>query len=288
MNKLAGILLSVIISVALSWLVLNQHPGIQGSSARKTSVYEKVISSGTLRCGYFEEAPFTFIDPNTGKKSGIAIELAEKIASELGLKVEWTTAVNFGALVDDLTNNKYDAICASLFSLPRGGRIDYTAPYAYVPVYAYTQAGRAEFDNKLEQLDWSKISVAGLDGEGGTTAARKKLPEAKFVLLPQNMQIADMLTSVADKKADMAFVMPTVFKNFDKNNPGKLTKVAADKPFHVFTVTFGIKSGEPALKNMLDFMMRNLAAEGYVEGLFRKYDPDNLLFQPESLYKAAR
>lgn len=288
MNRLSTVLVSIVASVAVSYFAV-AHYGAPGALPLKAkqSVYQRVISSGTLRCGYFEEAPFTIIDPNTGAKSGIAVDLAEKIGSELGLKIEWVSAVNFGAIADDLDNNKFDAICASLFSLPRGGRVDYTIPYTYVPVYAYTQGGRTEFDNKLDALDWSKISVAGEDGEGGTTAARKKLPNAKFVLLPQNAQVADMLTSVADKKADMAFVMPTVFKNFDRNNPGRLAKVAADKPFYVFTVTFGVRADEPALKNMLDFMMRNLTAEGYVDDLLKKYDPDGLLFRPGNLYKPA-
>jgi cyclohexadienyl dehydratase len=289
MSKLTTILLSVIASVAAAWFVVGHYASAPVASVipeKKPSVYERVISSGTLRCGFFEEAPFTIIDPNTGKKTGIAVELAEKIGSALGLKVEWVGATNFGTLVDDLKNDKYDAICGSLFSLPRGGRIDYTIPYTYVPVYAFTQAGRTEFDNKLDQLDWSKISVAGLDGEGGTTAARKKVPDAKFVILPQNMQIADMLTSVVNKKADMAFVMPTVFRNFDKTNPGVLVKIPSDKPFYVFTVTFGVKANEPAMKNMLDFMMRNLAAEGFLDDLFRKYDPDGLLFRPISPYRA--
>lgn len=288
MNKLSTILVSIIVSVAVSYFLVgpNGNPiNPVEPLKKKQSVYERVLSSGVLRCGYFEEAPFTIVDPNTGAKSGIAVELAEKIASELGLKIEWAGAVNFGAIVDDLQNDKYDAICASLFSLPRGGRIDYTIPYTYVPVYAFTQAGRTEFDNKLDQLDWSKIAVAGLDGEGGTTAARKKVSAAKFVILPQNMQVADMLTSVADKKADIAFVMPTVFKNFEKNNPGLLTKIATDKPFYVFTVTFGMKANEPALKSMLDFMMRNLMAEGFVDDLFKKYDSDGLLFRPASVYK---
>jgi len=288
MNKALGVLISVIISVGLSYVLINHQTGSSSQPEKQQSVYERVISSGTLRCGYFEEAPFTIVDPNTGKKSGIAVELAEKIAEELGLKVEWTSAISWGTIGDDLGNNRYDAICGSLFNLPRAGRVDYTIPYTYVPVYAYTQAGRIDFDNKLDQLDWSQISVAGIDGEGSTTIARKKIPQAKFVILPQTSQIAEMLTSVIDKKADIGFVMPTVFKNFDKNSPNKLQKIVTDKPFYVFNVSFGVKPDEPAFKNMLDYMMRNMAANGYLQSLFDKYDPDGLLFRPQALYRAAQ
>jgi polar amino acid transport system substrate-binding protein len=284
--SIATIALCAIVSVAVSFSLANPNTG-HLKTTNTLNVYERVINSGILHCGYFEEAPFTMIDPNTGKKSGIAVELAEKIASELGLKLEWVGATNFGTLTEDLRSGRYDAICASLFTLPRAGRIDYTIPYTYVPVYGYTQDGRTDFDNKLEHQDWATVTVAGLDGEGSTTVARMKVPEAKFAILPQSAQIADMLTSVADKKADIGFVMPTVFKNFDTNNPHRLHKIIADKPFYVFSVGFGVKPDEPAFKNMLDFVMRDLAADGTLQSLFDKYDLNHLLFRPQSVYKTA-
>ncbi len=161
-------------------------------------------------------------------------------------------------------------------------RIDYTIPYAYSPVYAYARNGRTEFDNKLDNLDWSKVSVSGLDGEGATTIARKKIANAKFVILPESSSVAEMLTSVADKKADMGFLTPTVFKEFDKTNPGVLKRVAADHPFYVFNVSFAVKPDEAGFKNMLDYMIRSMTENGTLQGLFRKYDPDGLLFMSSS------
>ncbi|MFY9287600.1 MAG: transporter substrate-binding domain-containing protein [Alphaproteobacteria bacterium] len=278
---LKTVLISAVISIVATYLWVGNVRG----SDRKQSVYERVINSGILRCGYFPEAPFTIIDPNTGKKSGIAVEIAEKIADELNVKIEWVSAENFGALTEDLRNGRYDAICASTFNMPRAGRIDYTIPYAYVPVFAYTQKGRQDFDGKLDQLDWSKIYLAAIDGEGPTIAAQKRMPDAKFVVLPPASQLAELLTTVVDKKADMAFVIPSIFKQFDHYNPGKLQKVATDKPFYVFNVGFGLKPEEAGLKNVFDFIIRNMMTNGQLEALFKKYDPDGLLFQPEPLYQ---
>jgi len=215
----ASIALTAVIATVLTGYIMKPSTSENEHSAKTQTVYERVINSGALRCGFFPEAPFTVIDPNTGKKSGIAVELAEKITEELGLKLEWISAENFGALTEDLRNGRYDAICASLFNLPRAGRIDYTTPYAYAPVFAYTQQGRSEFDNKLDTLDWSKITLTGMDGEGATTIARKKMPEAHFVILPPSSPVSEMLTGIVDKKADIALVQPDVFKNFSKYNP---------------------------------------------------------------------
>ena len=290
--KFSQIALAIVLSFVTAVATVSYFPSHTQGSAQPSSVhesvYERVMRTGTLRCGYFEEAPFTMVDANTGVKTGIAVELAQKIADELGVKLEWSAVANFGTLTEDLRIGRYDAICASLFTLPRAGNIDYTVPYSFVPVYAFTQAGRTEFDNKLDRLDWSKVSVAGIEDEESTTVARKKIPEAKFIILPSISQIAGMLMTVVDKKADIGFVMPSVFKSFDTNNPNKLQKIVTDKPFYVFNVSFGIKPDEPAFKNMLDFMMRNLSTNGYLQDLFQKYDADNLLFRPADLYRVAK
>jgi ABC-type amino acid transport substrate-binding protein len=279
---LANILISAATAAAIMFLMQGNktvplHP--------MQTVYERVISSGTLRCGYFAEAPFTIIDPNSGRKSGIAVEVAERIAGKLGVKLEWVSAENFTALTEDLNNGRYDAICASVYNLPRAGRIDYTIPYAYAPVFAYERKQEARFDGKLNQVDWAQVSVAGRDGEGATTIAREKIPNAKFVILPESEQISEMLTSVANRKADMVFVSPAIFKSFDINNRGQLKRVAGAEPFHVFNVSFGIKPDEAGFKNVLDFMLRNMMTSGELEQIFRKYDPDNLLMQPQALYR---
>jgi ABC-type amino acid transport substrate-binding protein len=278
MSPISNIIIATATAAIVSGLIF--HSNAIPVQTAKPNVYERVINSGVLRCGYFVEPPFTIIDPNTGAKSGIAVELAEKIAEELNLKIEWRDASNFVAMTEDLKNGRFDAICASTFNLPRAGRIDYTMPYAFVPVYGVTKAGRTEFDNRLDHLDWSKISIAGLDGEGATTVARKKIPEAHFVILPPSTPIPDMMLSVVAGKADIAFVPPAMFRDFDKNNPRQLRLIANVSPFHVFNVSFGLKPDEPAFKNMLDIQMRALVSSGYLEALFKKYDPDRILLRP--------
>lgn len=284
MKKFLGILLTIILSAFVSYAVAT-HTAFH--TANPKSVYDSVLDSGTLRCGYFEEAPFTIVDPNTKQMSGIAVDLAAKITSKLGLKIEWTGVANPGTFVEDLSAGRYDLICGSVFNLPRGGRLDYTIPYAYAPVYGYTQTGRTEFDGELNQFDWSKISIAGLDGEAITVTAHDTFPQAHLIILPQSAQIADMLTSVASNKADIGFAVPTVFKDFDKNNPNKLKRVSGNTPFHTFSLSFAMKSNEPALKNTIDFIIRDMVVSGELQALFKKYDPDGLLFQPAAPYKPA-
>jgi polar amino acid transport system substrate-binding protein len=237
------------------------------------SAYQDVLQKGVLRCGYFEEAPFLMKDPNTGKMSGIAVELTETIGKELGLKIDWVSEINFGTFPQDLANRRFDAVCADVFTLPRAGKVDYTTPFALVPVYGYVRSGDARFDGDLMTHDWSSTKVAALDGEGATTAAMKLLPKAQFVRLPQSSQIAEMLQSVAQGKADIAFVMPSVFAEFAKTNPNVLQQVQSTAPLYTFGVGMALKPEEPGLKNMLDNTIRQLVTSGELNRIIDTYDP---------------
>jgi ABC-type amino acid transport substrate-binding protein len=241
----------------------------------KSSVYDDVLKRGSIRCGYFEEAPFTIKDLKTGKMHGIAVELIAMIGKDLGLKVEWVESVNFGTLVQDLQNKRYDAICSSVFTLPRGGQIDYTTPYTVVPVYGYVRPDDVRFDQDLMSIDWTTKKIAGIDGEGATTIATKLLPDAQFMRLPQSSQIAEMLLSVAQKKADIGFTMPSVYAEFNKNNPDVLKEAQTTAPLYKFAVAFAVKPNESAWKNTLDYMLRQYIVSGELNRLIDKYDPKN-------------
>lgn len=258
-------------------------------AADKESVYDRVMRTRTLKCGFFEENPFTIVDPNTNKHSGIANDLAETIAKQLGLKIQWEGVANFANMADDLRTGRYDAICASVFILPRAGVMDYTTPYVYVPTYGYTRVGDTRFDNNLAAVNNSKVTVALIDGEGSSTIVQQRYPKLKPYALPQMADISQMLLAVAEKKADIGFVLPTVYNQFQENNPGKLRRVPSKDPLHVFAVSFAIKPDEPAMKNLLNFMMTQLIVSGEMDRIVDKYEPaPGTFLHADKPYKAVK
>lgn len=194
------------------------------SQAQAESVYERVMRTRTIECGYFVEPPFTVRNEATGEFSGLSVDLINLIAKDLNLKVKWKEKISFATFPEDLNNNKYDMVCGSIFVLPRAGRMDYTNAYSYVSMLGYVRPDNNNFDKPFKDIDWSKVSISGLDGEGATTAAQKLLPEAKMQVLPQLSNISEMLLVVATGKADIGFVLPSVFEDFNKANPKKLRK----------------------------------------------------------------
>lgn len=253
---------------------------LPAAAQQKETAYDRVMRTHTMRCGYFIEPPFTARDENTGHMSGIAVDLAETMARELDIKIQWSEQISFATFPEDLQNGRYDAVCGSVFTLPRAGVMDYTTPYAFVPVYGFVKPANQSLDQSFAAVDWSKVTIAGLDGEGATTAARKMLPQAKFTILPQLSNISEMLMLVTTGKADIAFVLPSVFADFDKTNPGALRQAKLDKPLYTYAVAFGIPRGQMEFKFMLDNTMTQLIASGELAAIHKKYDPAGLFRQP--------
>src|ERR1039458_8039271 len=91
---------AVIVSLAVSIIVgvLRQWSGFQNRAATNSvqvavSAKDRVLKRGVIRAGYAIYPPASFKDPNTGKISGICVDVLEEAAKNLGLKVEWTEEV---------------------------------------------------------------------------------------------------------------------------------------------------------------------------------------------------
>jgi len=253
---------------------------IISTPAMAESVYDRVMRTGTIECGYFVEPPFTVRNEATGEFSGLTVDLIELIAKDLNLKVKWKEQISFATFPEDLNNNKYDMVCGSVFVLPRGGRMDYTNAYVYVSMLGYVRPENTMFDKPFQEVDWSKVSISGLDGEGATTAAQKLLPEAKMKILPQLSNISEMLLVVATGKADIGFVLPSVFKDFNNFNPGKLRKAGLDRPLSSYDVSFGIARGQEEFKALMNNALRQLTVSGELRALFEKHDSEGFFDYP--------
>ncbi|GEM_PF-7066169 len=249
--------------------------------AADKDVYDRVMKTGVIECGYFIEPPFTMKDEATGEYSGISVELIEQIAKDLGLKVKWKEQISFATFPQDLNNNRYDMVCGSIFVMPRAGAIDYTKAYSYASMYGYVKPEDTAFDKKFKDIDWSKVTIAGLDGEGATGAAQKLLPQARMNVLPQLSNISEMLLTVATGKSDIGFVLPSVFDDFNKANPNKLKKASLDKPLYTYEVTFGIAREQDAFKSMINNGIRQLSTSGELASIFEKYDPKHYFDYPQ-------
>jgi hypothetical protein len=73
------------------------------------TVYDRVMKSQTIRCGYGLWSVYLHKDPNTGKMGGIYYDYMEALGKNLGLKIEWTEEVGWGDYIAGLKGDRFDA-----------------------------------------------------------------------------------------------------------------------------------------------------------------------------------
>lgn len=251
------------------------------------SVYNKVITSGTITCGYISYPPGCIKDPNTGKLSGVFVETLEKAAENLGLKVVWKEEVGWGTMIEGLKTNRYDLIGSPVWAnAVRGKLADFTVPLFYSGIGIYVRADDNRFNNTsggLKAIDNKNIKISIIDGDISDLITKNDFPNASVLSLPQNSENSQLFLNVANNKADLTFIEPSFAEKYILNNPGKIKNIAADKPIRVFPNTMMFKKGETDFQNMLNVAIAELINSGYVDKLIDKYDPKGNLF-----YRVAR
>ena len=115
------------------------------------STLENARSTGTIRVGIANEAPYGFTDPS-GKVTGESVEVARAVLGALGINDVQATTVEFGSLIPALNARQFDMVTAGMFINPERcanaafSDPDYTAPTAFLVPTGNPQ-GIATFDD---------------------------------------------------------------------------------------------------------------------------------------------
>jgi polar amino acid transport system substrate-binding protein len=254
---------------------LFSKPTVNVSEARKrdTSVYDRVLKAGKIRCGYVTYPPSCIKDPNTGELSGIFIETIKEVGENLELVIEFTEEVGWGSMIEGLKTNRYDLICSPVWaSTSRGKQADFSMPLFYSGIGVYVREDDNRFEN-LSEIDSDSVKIATIDGEITDIIARSEFPNASRVSLPQLSDLSQILLNVARGRADVTFVEPHIGFQFLKNNPGTVKNIAEAKPIRIFPNSMMFKKGQVEFKSMLDTALEELINIGHVDKIIDKYEP---------------
>jgi polar amino acid transport system substrate-binding protein len=279
--KVLGI---AVLTVVVSLITVKFATPSKNSTVANPSVYDNVIKAGTIRACYLVYPPASIKDPNTGKMTGVFVETLNKAAENMGLKVNWNAEVGWGDMIEALNSNRCDIIGSPAWSnSTRGRSAEFAQPIYYSAINAYVRASDNRFDKDITIANNKDYKLATVDGETSQLIASRQFPTAQTLQLPQSTDVSQMLLNVADGKADMAFLEPTIANEYMKNNPGKVKNVSLEKPVVIYGNVMMIKKGEFTFKTAMDNAITELLNNGYVDGLINQYEKD----YPGGFYRVA-
>jgi len=251
--------------------------------AADNSVYNRVLQSGVLRCGYVNYEPWFMREPNTNKLSGIFYELTELIGKKLSLKVEWTEETGFGTFVPDLQNNKFDMMCSGGWETPSYAKNSrFSQPAFYMPVYAVVRANDARFDKDLSRVNAPDVKIVTLDGDIAGMIHDENFPRAKLSSLQNMTDFTQVMTEVATHKADVTFADMDAVQRFIVHNPGTIKIVKTKFPVRLYPTSLIYRNDSSEFDNMINSALRELIFSGEVQKILQKYKADPASYLPVS------
>ena len=248
------------------------------------SVYDRVMRTKTIRCGYGLWPKWFEKDPNTGAMSGIFYDYVEALGKSIDLKVEWVEEVAWAAYAEALNSDRIDAMCVGVWENSTRARVsDFTIPIFYKSVKAFVRSGDSRFDNNLSTINNSSVKISVIDGEMGSIIAKKDFALASLVSLPQLADASQMLLNVTSGKADVTFADPETIQEFSTKNPNLLQEVKLNSPLRIFGTTLSIKQDQYKLKRLIDSATQELLQNGEIDQILSKYER-----YPGSFYRVAK
>ena len=178
-------------------------------AAEKESAYDRVVQTGTIRCGYLSLPPFIIKDPNTGEISGIIHDTMERAGDLLGVKIDWNEEVGLATMDAGLEAGRYDALCFGYYKNPmeaKLGTIGFSDALFYVPMSVFARADDRRFDDDLSVINDPSIRISVHDGSLDGVIASEDFPLAKKVSLPNMTDFGMSLQEVVNGKADVAIL----------------------------------------------------------------------------------
>jgi polar amino acid transport system substrate-binding protein len=273
MNKSSQLILTCLIAAAVAYGVSIYRTATSYAHAETQGVYDRIMRSHEIRCGYVNYPPLLAKDPNTGQFSGIGVEIMERVAQMLNVKIKWVEETSWANYIEGLNSNRFDVLCTLDFFPPEyAGRVEVTSPLFFTGIGAYKRADDTRFPEGFRQFNDPNITISALDGSISMLIKNTDYPNAKILSMPTLTDYSTILLNVVNHKADVAFVERSVANNYIKSNPGTLVNIATDKPLRVFAYFIPFKIGETKLKSTMDGLINLMQENGEIDKILDKYE----------------
>lgn len=240
-----------------------------GHAQQTQSRLFEVTKNKKLRvCMYPLYYAISFRNPKTNELSGIDIDLAKELATELGAELQFVES-SFGTFVADLQANKCEIGMFALgATLKRAQAVEFSKPYMLASVFAVAKSGGKV--KAWADLDQPGVKIAVLLGSYIETVAKGYFKQATVVSIqPPTTREAELSAGRVDA---ILVDYPTVLRakeEFDwaisLEPPEKLAPTM---------VAYAISPGDQIWLNYINLFVDTIKLDGRLATIAKKYKLD--------------
>ena len=224
------------------------------------SAINSIVERGVLRVGFSTFVPWAMQD-NNGEYVGFEIDVARKLAEDLGVELQ-LVPTNWDGIIPALLANKFDVIIGGMgATTKRNLTVNFTVPYDYSTMDIMANKEKAGNLTSLADFNNESVVVAVRNGSAGATFAKKYLPKATLRLFNEE---APAIQEVLAGRA-FAFVSSRPLPTLEiAKNPDKLFR-----PFEITEykepIAFAVRKGDFDMLNVFNTWIINVQSMGWLK-----------------------
>ena len=264
MKRIIPLLLLPLLAILLVLPFFGQISALTNSTsdAQLEAGVQEIVDRGVLRVGVKQDLPnFGYRDPKSNKYTGMEVEIAKKVAAELGVDIEFTpvTAQTRGALLD---NGQLDMVIATFtITEERKELYNFTTPY-YTDAVGFLVRKDSKIQSSWEALDGLTIGVTQGSIQWGLLEeiAAEKGIELNFRELGSNSEV---VVALAAHRVDAFSIDQSILSAF----LGK-TNVLLDLQYQPSEYGIVTKKSNTDLATYLDGLVQDWTEDGTLQTIY--------------------
>jgi polar amino acid transport system substrate-binding protein len=273
-----GLAVTVLLTVSLT----AANAGVDAPPPGKSPTLDRIREQKVLRAGIGISLPWLGQNPKTSQYFGPAIELGERIAKTLGVKLDLLPST-WDVIIAGLQSNKTDLLLAPLFATEKRRQV--------VDFVNWTEAGTCyavlkdnSKVNTLEDLDQPIVSTALWKGTGTEHAFVAKYKKAKIDSVVMPVTGANRLEDVLAKRVDAATLdSPRAHLVVHQYPQFKIIPGGADNciknPDIPIPIGMAFNYGDAELKKFLEAVVADMQEE--LRASLQKHSQLDFMLQPK-------
>ncbi|MDD5794064.1 MAG: transporter substrate-binding domain-containing protein [Clostridiales bacterium] len=291
--KRIGFVLLITMFVGLMGCGGAKNSSTSSSSDSGTSKkLQEIKDKGTLVVGSSGDAPFAYIDQQTGEFKGVDAEIIKEVAKRLGIEKVEMKLIPFSELIVNLNSDNIDVIADCMYIKKERAKQIY-----YGDVW-YTQGGglivpQDSKVNSVEDFDPSKAVVGYTPGtiwqgivEGW---AEKGLISKAISSGDQTESIVALQYGKMDAFLTDSTVAEDLFSNSPKTVEGlRLAENYKDDEASIGHIAPAVAFGNEDFMKEINDVVKELRDEGFIEKVFKDYGLDpklHMITNDERVYE---
>ncbi len=233
---------------------------LMGTVSAQESVIEKIQKQGVIRVGMSTFVPWAMKDKQ-GKLVGFEIDVARKLAQDMGVKIEFVPTA-WSGIIPALLTGKFDVIIGGMGITPeRNLKVNFSMPYEYSGMSMVAHKQKAQGFSSVEDFNKKDVRIAVRMGTTAEQATRKYMPKATLKLFENESQALQEL-SLGRVHAVVSSAPMPVFHAL--KFPDKLF-VPLKENFTKEPIGFAVRKGDHDALNYFNNWIINMDAQGFLK-----------------------